>query len=126
MLFLRLYFRLSPDGSLILSERDPVVYQRPQDVQHGIYWINTSSPMASKIYDNFGQESVQFRNFLFERYVDIFVKEAVHELEKKDYENFNADSVDQKISDVVRRVHQSANDDLDEFLFDQDYATKNK
>jgi len=113
---------LSPDGSLILSERDPVVYQRPQDVDHGIYWINTSSPMASKIYDKFGQESVQFRNFLFERYVDIFIKEAIHELEKKDYENFNADSVDQKISDVVRRVHQTANEDLDDFLFDTSYS----
>lgn len=112
---------LSADGSLILSERDPIVYQRPQDVEHGIYWINTSSPMASKIYDRFGQESVQFRNFLFERYVDIFVKEAIHELEKRDFENFNADSVDQKIAEVVRRSHQNANEDLDSFLFDESY-----
>ena len=113
---------LAPGGLLLLGEREPVVYQRPQDVAAGIYWINTSSPMASKIYERFTSDSVQWRNFLFERYVDIFTKEAVHELWKKDFENFNADAVDQKIADVVRKVHQSAKEDLEEFLFDEGYA----
>ena len=81
--------------------------------------------MASKIYDKFSFDSVQWRNFLFERYVDIFVKEAIHELERKDYENFNADAVDQKIAEVIRRVHQSAKDDLDNFLFDESYVVQN-
>ncbi|TSC61518.1 MAG: Uncharacterized protein Athens041674_734 [Parcubacteria group bacterium Athens0416_74] len=117
---------IAPGGMLILSERDPVVYQRPQDVAANIFWINTSSPMASKILDKFTSASVQWRNFLFERYVDIFVKEAVHELERKDYQSFSADSVDQKISEVVRRVHQSANEDLDTFLFDASYQTPNE
>lgn len=116
---------LGTGGTLILGEREPVVYQRPQDVSANIFWINTASPMASKIYDKFTFDSVQWRNFLFERYVDIFVKEAVHELEKKDYENFTADSVDQKISEVVRKVHQSANEDLDGFLFDTSYSIPN-
>lgn len=116
---------LAPEGRLILGERDPVVYQRPQDVSANVYWINTSSPMASQIYDKFSSDSVQWRNFLFERYVDIFVKEAVHELERKDYENFNADAVDQKIAEVVRSVHQSAKDDLENFLFDEDYVVQN-
>lgn len=116
---------IAPGGTLLLSERDPVVYQRPQDVSANIFWINTSSPMASKILDKFTSASVQWRNFLFERYVDIFIKEAVHELERKDYQSFSADSVDQKISEVVRRVHQSANDDLDQFLFDSSYQTPN-
>lgn len=117
---------IAPGGMLILTERDPVVYQRPQDVAANIFWINTSSPMASKIYDRFTFDSMQWRNFLFERYVDIFIKEAVHELEKKDYNNFTADSVDQRISEVVRRIHQSANEDLEQFLFDQNYAADNK
>lgn len=115
-----------PGGILVLSERDPVVYQRPQDVAANIYWINTASPMASKIYDRFTFDSIQWRNFLFERYVDIFVKESIHELERKDFENFNADSVDQKIAEVVRRVHQSANEDLEQFLFDESYIVQNK
>ncbi len=116
---------IAPDGILTLGERDPVVYQRPQDVSANIYWINTASPMASKIYDRFTFDSVQWRNFLFDRYVDIFIKEAIHELYKKDYENFNADAVDQKISEVVRRIHQSAKEDLEQFLFDESYVTQN-
>ncbi len=115
---------IAPGGMLTLGERDPVVYQRPQDVVANIYWINTASPMASRIYDRFTFDSVQWRNFLFERYVDIFVKEAVHELYRKDFNNFNADAVDQKIAEVVMRVHQSANDDLEQFLFDESYVIK--
>jgi hypothetical protein len=117
---------IAPGGLLILTERDPVVYQRPQDVSANIFWINTSSPMASKIYDKFTFDSMQWRNFLFERYVDIFIKEAVYELEKKDFNNFTAVAVDQKISEVVRLIHQSANEDLEQFLFDQNYVTKNE
>lgn len=111
-------------GRLVLGERHPVVYQRPQDVSANIYWINTSSPMASKIYDKFKFDSVQWRNYLFDRYVDIFVKEAIHELERKDLQNFTADAVDQKISDVVQKVHNSANEDLDRFLFDSTYTAQ--
>lgn len=117
---------IATEGTLHLSERESVVYQRPQDAVEFIYWINTASPMASKILERFTHESIQWRNFLFERYVDIFVKEAIHELEKKDIENFSADSVDQKIADTVKKVHQSAKKDLDQFLFDQNYVIGNK
>lgn len=117
---------LAAGGTLVLGEREPVVYQRPQDVAQGLYWINTASPMASKISDKFTFESVQWRNFLFERYVDIFVKESIHELEKKDPDNFNADSVDQKISDVVKRIHESAKSDLEDFLFEESYVVQNE
>ncbi len=110
------------EGSVFLTERDPIVYQRPQDVNESIYWINTSSPLASKIYDTFSFDSIQWRNFLFERYVDIFVKEAIHELERKEYENFNADTVDQKIADVVLKIHRTAQKDLEAFLFHESYV----
>ena len=80
--------------------------------------------MASKIYEKFKFDSIQWRNFLFERYVDIFVKESIHELWRKDFENFNADSVDQKIAEVVRKVHQSAKEDLDDFLFEESYTVE--
>ncbi len=113
---------IAVEGVLHLSERESVVYQRPQDVAEYIYWINTASPMASRILERFTHESIQWRNFLFERYVDIFVKEAIHELEKKDIGNFTADAVDQKIADTIKKVHQSAKDDLDQFLFDQNYV----
>jgi hypothetical protein len=113
---------LAPDGFVFLGEREPVVYQRPQDVPQSIYWINTSSPMASKIYEKFSFNSIQWRNFLFERYVDIFVKESIHELARQDLVNFTADAVDQKIAEVIRKVHQSAKEDLDQFLFEESYT----
>jgi hypothetical protein len=113
---------LSTDGSsVVLGDRDPIVYQRPQDLTANIYWINTSSPMASKIYDKFRFDSPQWRTYLFDRYVDIFVKEAIHDLEKKDFQNFTADTVDRRIEEVVRKVHQSANEDLEQFLFEPTY-----
>ena len=113
------------EGILYLSERENVVFQRPQDEAEHIYWINTASPMASKILEKFTHESIQWRNFLFERYVDIFVKEAIHKLENSG-ENFTADAVDQKIADTIKKVHQSAKDDLDQFLFDQNYVITGK
>ncbi len=115
---------IAPEGKVILGERDPIIYQRPQDVASNIYWINTTSPMASKIYDKFTFDSIQWRNFLFERYVDIFVKEAIRRLEKRDYQNFNSDSVDREIDEVIRKVHKSAKDDLDAFLFEEGYFIK--
>jgi hypothetical protein len=113
---------LSGSETLHLPPRESVVYQRPQDVPEGIYWINTASPMASNIYDKFTFDSMQWRAFLFERYVDIFVKEAIHGLEKKDFENFTADNVDTTIADVIRRIHESATIDLKDFLFDSTYV----
>jgi hypothetical protein len=77
--------------------------------------------MASKIYDKFRFDSPQWRTYLFDRYVDIFVKEAIHDLEKKDFQNFTADTVDRRIEEVVRKVHQSANEDLEQFLFEPTY-----
>lgn len=113
---------LSQSGDTVtLSERESMVYQRPQDVSANIYWINTSSKMASIILDKFKSESPQWRQYLFDRYVDIFVKEAIHNLAKKDFENFNADTVDREIEKVIRIVHQSAAADLEHFLFDQTY-----
>lgn len=114
---------LAPGGILRLSERESLIYQRPQDFVENIYWINTSSPIASKIIVKFNSDSIQWRSFLFERYIDIFIKEAIHELENKGQE-FTADAVDQKISDVVQSVHESAKDDLDHFLFDESYVIK--
>lgn len=117
---------MAAGGILHLTERDPVVYQRPPDVAANIYWINTSSPMASKIYDRFKFESIQWRNFLFDRYIDIFVKEAIRELQKRSADNFTADSVDLKIDEVVRKIHLNASQDLDQFLFDENYVIKNE
>ncbi len=77
--------------------------------------------MAVGVYEKFGFDSLQWRNFLFQRYVDIFVKELVYELYRKDYENFSAERVDVEISELIRNIHTNAKEDLDTFLFDESF-----
>ena len=115
---------ISADGTVILSSRDPVVWQRRQDVSEGIYWINTSSPLASSILnkERGGAESTRWRDYLFQRYVDIFVKEALYKLQKKNPDNFRAEIIDNQIlGELVRKVHSAAAIDLEQLLFEESY-----
>ncbi len=98
--------------------RHPPVYQRDVDIANGIYWINTSRPLASKLMDRYGASHARWREYLFQRYVDIILKQTVHELGKRDPE-FTPDKVDGLIDDVTSRVHDAAADDLEQFLFEE-------
>ena len=116
---------IAQEGKVFLTTRDPLVYQRPQDISQGFYWIKTSSPMAEAILSREigGVESTRWRDFLFQRYVDIFVKEGLHELQKKDPENFRADVIESRImDDLIRKIHSAAAIDLNELLFGQSYV----
>ncbi len=104
------------DGILYLSERERVIYQRSKDVSARIYWINTASPLAAKIKDTLTFESDIGKNFLFERYVDIFISEGIQELNKDDFYDFDVDTVSNKISKVTSKVHELATESLYHFL----------
>lgn len=114
---------LDPEGKpLLLDPRHPIVYQRLQDVGEGIYWINTSSPLAKSVLDRFGERSQQWRSYLFQRYVDIFVKEEIRNLFSKDSERFNPDALDAEIfGRFMLRVHEAAAKDLAGFLLEERY-----
>jgi len=101
-----------------IDARQPPVYQRFEDIEHGIYWINTARPLAKKIISRFGADSMECRQYLFQRYVDIIFKQAVFHLARHDPE-FTPDKVDNLINDVTIRVHDAAADDLETFLFDK-------
>lgn len=119
---------IDTSGTVILTERDPLVYQRPQDVDEGIYWINTQSPIANAILkrDPNREHSVRWRDFLFQRYVDIFVKEAIYELQKRDPEGFRAERIDSDIFDgLLQRIHATALGDLSSFFFDEEFDPMN-
>lgn len=116
--------RVAPDGKVILSERDPVIYQRIEDVEAGIYWINTQSPLAKVIRDNHGDYSPRWRDYLFQRYVDIFVKQVLYEIQKKDPENFRAELVDTEIDKVIKKVHSAAVTDLGEFFVEEEFKSE--
>lgn len=97
--------------------RHPPVYQRSADIQHGIYWINTARPLANKILDYYGANHPRWREYLFQRYVEIIVKQQVYSLAKHDHE-FSAEKVDGLIDNVTAMVHDAAAEDLEQFLFD--------
>jgi hypothetical protein len=101
----------------LVDERQPPVYQRDVDISHGIYWINTARPLANKIMETYGASSARWREYLFQRYVDIILKQAVYELAKQTVE-MGADKIDGLIDDVTSRVHDAAAHDLEQFLFE--------
>jgi hypothetical protein len=104
------------DGeTLHLSPRHSPVYQRPIDVENGVYWINTSRPLATEILRRHGAESPRWREYHFQRFVDIIVMEALHTMEKKGME-LTFDLVENKINDVIKSVHDSALQNLSPFL----------
>ena len=102
--------------------RHPAVYQRTQDVSEGIYWINTSRPLADKIIDELGADSARWRDYLFQRYTDIIVKEGIFELGKAET-SLTGDDVNRKIDDVITRIHDAASEDLNDFLFEEQFLT---
>ena len=111
---------LNPDpfgngDTLHLSARHSPVYQRPVDVEHGVYWINTSRPLATAILERHGAESARWREYHFQRFVDIIVMEALHAMEKKGME-LTFDIVENKINDVIKSVHDNALQNLSPFL----------
>lgn len=106
---------------LILDPRHGVIYQRPQDVNEGIYWINTASPLAVSILDHYNADHPRWRDYLLQRYIDIFTQEALERLEKKDPDQFNNSTVNQQIREVIMRVQEAASKDLKSFLFDDQF-----
>jgi len=113
-----------PEETITLSDRQPPVYQRPQDVPTGVYWINTSRKLAQYIIDKYGVKHMKWRDYHLQRMIDVICKEAVHKLEKQDPENFNADRVDAEIIDkLVSKAHDSAVESLGVYLFEEEYKT---
>jgi hypothetical protein len=98
--------------------RHPPVYQRDIDINHSIYWINTSRPLAERIIDQYGSNGARWREYLFQRYVDIIAKQAIHALGRRD-PDLTADKIDGLLDDVLSRVHDAAATDLEAFLFEE-------
>lgn len=112
-----------PGVIVTFSERHFPVEQRQQDVERGIYWINLEKPMAKKIIDRYGVDSPKWRNYLFQRYVDIFVKETIYRLAKKEGGTLTPEVVDMEIMRVASLVYDKATVDLDSFLLEEKYKT---
>ncbi|MBC8303403.1 MAG: hypothetical protein H8E55_47550 [Pelagibacterales bacterium] len=101
------------------DERHHAVHQRPWDLANNIYWINTSKPIAGRILDLYGPESPRWRNYLFQMYTDIIIKEAIFIMGKRDI--LTSDDVNNKIDDIISTIQEKAISDLDNFLFSEKY-----
>ena len=63
-------------------------------------------------------DSPRWREYLFQRYVEIIQKEAVYQLGKMSA-TLSADDVIRQLDDVTTRVHDQAAKDLSSFLFQE-------
>ncbi|MBI4583000.1 MAG: hypothetical protein HY717_03105 [Planctomycetes bacterium] len=62
------------------SKEDPPIWQRPQDVDRNIWWINSSAPLARLYLDeskDYGYQSREWRMYHIERYIDVIVQIAL-------------------------------------------------
>ena len=98
----------------------PPVYQRDVDVPESIFWINTQSPFAKQIRESkdYGPESTRWREYIFQRHVDILVKQAIYETEKQE-SGLSAARVDALLDKIYRQIYEAATKDpsLQSFLF---------
>ena len=63
-----------------LSRDYPPVYQRVEDVERNIWWINSSSPIATMLLNKekgYGSQSREWRMYNFERLVEILIQIAL-------------------------------------------------
>jgi hypothetical protein len=108
--------------TLYLDPRQGIIYQRIQDVKEGIHWINTASPLAKAVLERFSEQSQQWRSYLFQRHVDILIKEEMRNLFRRDAERFNPDVIDAEIfRSFMLKVQENAAKDLENFLLSDHY-----
>lgn len=104
-----------------LDARHPAVYQRTEDVPEAIYWINCSRPLAQRIIQQYGVKGTRWREYLFQRHIDIILKEALYQTAKRDPE-LTAEKIDDLWNKVQLSAHDAAAQDLEAFLFEEAFA----
>lgn len=104
--------------------RHPLIYQRGEDVAQGIYWINSQSPFAKKVLEIYGSDHTRWREYMFQRHIDILVKQSVYEMERREPQ-LSAARIDNEVLDLVtRRIYEAASEDpsLSSFLFKENLS----
>jgi hypothetical protein len=104
-------------SQLDLDERHPPVYQRAEDISANIFWINTSRALATRIIDTYTVDSPRWREYMFQRYLEIIIKVALYQMAARDAD-LTAEKIDGMLDKVISRVHDAAAQELSSFLFD--------
>jgi len=76
---------------------------------------------ADKIIKEYTSDSTRWREYLFQRYVDIIIKESIYQLGKLET-SLSPEDVDRCIDNVTTRIHDHAATDLNAFLFEEQFG----
>jgi hypothetical protein len=100
------------------SREDPPVWQRPQDVDRNIWWINSSAPLARLYLDvnkGYGYQSREWRMYHLERYIDVIVQIALtHGPTEK--ESISVSDWIMRWGSQVAGIQEAAASELSEFI----------
>lgn len=107
---------LHPGKTVCCDPEQQLVYQRAEDEKKNIYWINTRSPVAFKIRSDYGHDSKRWKEYMFQRYIEIIRKQIIREF-LRDNAQVSAAEINNKIDEICKDVHKAASKELDEHLF---------
>jgi hypothetical protein len=99
------------------SSSDPPVYQRPQDVDANIWWINMASPLARRYINaaKGGARNPEWRVYLLERYIEIMVK-IILTYDYSHGEELTFETMMRRWEEEAAMMQQRAVESLAEFL----------
>lgn len=108
-------FDADPDSGerFSLHPRQPVVYQRAEDVDRNLWWVNAQRPLAERILNEEarGAESARWRDYVFGRFVEVI--QAYETRERWD----GTTELAEFMWRLVGEVHDSATSELADLLF---------
>jgi hypothetical protein len=103
-----------------LSKDYPPVYQRPQDYDRNIWWINSSAPIATLFLDakeGYGYQSREWRVYHLERYVEILIQIALT-FSARESPNSTLDDYINQWGSKAAEIQAAAASSLGEFITD--------
>ena len=108
---------LNPDGEPChLSPEDGPVHQpTPQHVENNIWFINMTCPLAKYYFEKYGTDSVEWRAYHLERFVEALVKIKLNNLYQEN-EGISFDEMERQWREQASDVQTRAVDELAPFL----------
>ncbi len=108
----------SPDGtSLQLGDRYPTLYQRRDDVDARIYWINTQAIYPRVLLESFGETSPTWKNYVLLRHRDVVVKEALRHLTDSEGLDLTAENVNNRMDELTDEFLNQLDQSLADAVF---------
>ena len=111
------------DDEVNLSPDDPPVYQRPQDVERNIWWINSSAPLAQMYLDQdrgYGYTTREWRIYHVERYIEIIAQISM--VSDPNLDMMEAEMWVLNWGERVAEIQSSVADSLEIFIHSGDYT----